>query len=200
MRSFRVLRRSLLAVPLALTFVLPATAEDAHHPPGASPPTATAPAAQAPAARGTGMMGQGMMSGGMMGQGMMGSGMMSHGQGGSMSMMSMMGMSEAGRLERVNGHLAFLEAELKITDAQRPLWTAFAGAVRTSADRHNAMTAMAGKPEATPVDRLDHQEHALAQRLEGVRAVKTALTPFYAALSDTQKKTFAELLPMRMMM
>ncbi len=134
--------------------------------------------------------------------GMMGQGMMSHGQGpsGGMSMMSMMGMGEAGPLKRVNGHLAFLEAELKIAEAQRPLWAAFAQAVRASADRHNATSSMASGPDATPVDRLTHQEHAMAQRLDGVRAIRTALTPLYAALNEAQKKTFAELLPMRMMM
>jgi predicted lipid-binding transport protein (Tim44 family) len=178
-------RRHLLAASLGLALVLPAAAEDAHHPPGAAPPppAATAPTAPAPAARGMGMMGQGMM-----------------GQGSGMSMMSMMGMGEAGRLERVNGHLAFLEAELKISEAQRPLWAAFAQAVRSSAEKHNTMASMASGPDATPVDRLAHQEHALAQRLDGVRAIKTALAPLYAALSEAQKKTFAELLPMRMMM
>jgi hypothetical protein len=187
-------RRHLLAASLGLALVLPAAAEDAHHPPGAAPPpAATAPTAPAPAARGMGMMGQGMMGQGMMGHGMMG-------QGSGMSMMSMMGMGEAGRLERVNGHLAFLEAELKIGEAQRTLWSAFAQAVRASADKHNAMASMASGPDATPVDRLAHQEHTLAQRLDGVRAIRAALTPLYAALSEAQKKTFAELLPMRMMM
>ncbi len=143
-------------------------------------------------------MGMGMMGQGMMGQGMMNPG--GAGQPGGMSMMSMMGMSEAGRLERVQGHLAFLEAELKITEAQRPLWTGFAQAVKASAEKHNSMAGMASKPEASPIDRLTHQEHALTTRLEGVRAIKSALTPLYAALDAEQKKTFTQLLPMRMMM
>lgn len=190
MMSSHNARRHLLAASLGLALVLPAAAEDAHHPPGAAPPppAATAPTAPAPAARGMGMMGQGMM----------GSAMMSHGSG--MSMMSMMSMGEAGRLERVNGHLAFLEAELKIGEAQRTLWSAFAQAVRASADKHNAMASMASGPDATPVDRLAHQEHTLAQRLDGVRAIRAALTPLYASLNEAQRKTFAELLPMRMMM
>lgn len=178
-------RRCLLAAALGLTVTVPANAEEAHHPPGtAQAPAATVPAATAPApapaARGMGMMGQG--------------------QSGGMSMMSMMGMGEAGRLARVNGHLAFLEAELKISEAQRPLWTAFGLAVRTNAEKHNAMASMASKPDAAPVDRLTHQEHILAQRLDGVRAIRTALAPLYASLDATQKKTFVELLPLRMMM
>jgi hypothetical protein len=137
-----------------------------------------------------------------MGQGMMGHRMVNRDahQPGGMSMMSMMGMGDAARLERVQGHLAFLEAELKISDAQRPLWTAFAQATRLNAEKHNGMAAMAPKPDAGPVDRLAHQEHALAARLDGVRAMKAALTPLYAALNVEQKKTFAELLPMRMTM
>lgn len=188
-------RRCLLAAALGLTVTVPANAEEAHHPPGtAQAPAATAPAATAPApapaARGMGMMGQGMMGSGMMGQG----------QSGGMSMMSMMGMGEAGRLARVNGHLAFLEAELKISEAQRPLWTAFGLAVRTNAEKHNAMASMVSKPDAAPVDRLTHQEHILAQRLDGVHAIRTALAPLYASLDETQQKTFVELLPLRMMM
>lgn len=192
-------RRTLLAATLCLATALPAFAEDAHHPPGTTPAAPPAAGTSAPpAAPGMGMMGSGMMSHGMMGQGMMNQG--AAGQPGGMRMMSMMGMSEAGRLERVQGHLAFLEAELKITDTQRSLWSAFAQAVKTSAEKHNSMAGMASKPDAAPLERLAHQEHALTTRLEGVRAIKSALTPLYAALDAEQKKTFMQLLPMRMMM
>jgi hypothetical protein len=187
-------RRSLLAASLCFASAAPAMADDAHHPPAAipAPPAATAPA--------TPGMDRGMMNQGMMQQ-MMGQGAANQPAG--MSMMSMMGMSEAGRLERVNGHLAFLQAELKIADAQLPLWSKFADAVRASAQAHNRMmdgNTAATKPEASPVAHLEHQEHALAQRLNGVRAVRGALAPLYAALSPEQQKTFSNLLPMRMMM
>lgn len=200
MNAHRRLRSLLLVSAISLIWAAPLSAEDAHHPPGAtqSPPPAAAPAPVAPGSSGMGMMGQGMMSHGMMGQGMMNQG--AAGQPRGMSMMSMMGMGEAGRLERVQGHLAFLEAELKITDTQRSLWSAFAQAVKTSAEKHNSMAGMASKPDAAPLERLAHQEHALTTRLEGVRAIKSALTPLYAALDTEQKRTFTQLLPMRMMM
>ena len=199
MNSHRRLRSLLVAAAISLIWAAPISAEDAHHPPGTaqSAPPAAAPAPVAPGSSSMGMMGQGM-SHGMMGQGMMNQG--AAGQSRGMSMMSMMGMGEAGRLERVQGHLAFLEAELKITDTQRSLWSAFAQAVKTSAEKHNSMVGMASKPDAAPLERLAHQEHALTTRLEGVRAIKSALTPLYAALDTEQKKTFTQLLPMRMMM
>jgi hypothetical protein len=198
MKSLPPLRTILLVTAMALLWAAPVLADDAHHPPAATPPASGAPAS--PAARpATPGMGMGMMGqGGMMEHGMMGKG--AAGQPGGMSMMSMMGMSEAGRLERVQGHLAFLEAELKVTNAQRPLWSAFAQAVKTNAEKHNGMMAMTLKPDTGLPDRLAHQEHALATRLEGVRAIRTALTPLYAALDAEQKKSFAQLLPMRMMM
>ncbi len=41
-------------------------------------------------------------------------------------------------LHRVDGRLAFIRTELKITDAQMPAWNAFAEAVRSAAQAHNA--------------------------------------------------------------
>lgn len=182
--------RSLLAASLCFVASTPILAEDAHHPPAASPPP---PASSAPATLGAGRS---------MGPGMMGHGMMNQNDRPGMSMMSMMGMSEAGRLERINGHLAFVQAELKIADVQLPLWSKFADAVRANAQAHNR-TLEAHRPaqgQTDPTARLEHQEHALAQRLDGIRAIRTALAPLYAALSSDQQKTFNDLLTLRMMM
>ena len=46
----------------------------------------------------------------------------------------------------------------------------------------------------TLILRLDAQERWLAARLEGTRALKTAFTGLYGALSDEQKKAAGELL------
>ena len=54
------------------------------------------------------------------------------GPGGMMSMM----MSMAGHVE---GRIAFLKTELKITDAQTPQWNAFADALRANAQRIREM-------------------------------------------------------------
>lgn len=64
------------------------------------------------------------MRGPMMNQGMMGRGMMMD-----RGMMPMMGMNPA---EHIEGRLAFLKTELKITDAQMAQWNAFADALRSS--------------------------------------------------------------------
>jgi hypothetical protein len=60
----------------------------------------------------------------MMNQGMMGYTMMGHG------MMPMMDPSQ-----HLEGRLAFLKTELKITEAQTPQWTAYADALRANAKR-----------------------------------------------------------------
>lgn len=187
----------LAAVPLAAhSQTRPADDHGAHRPPQAQP---------APAAPGgmdmKGSATDGMKGGGMMGGGMMGGDMM----GGDMSrMMTMMhgGMMGGGMmgdmaLKHVEGRLAFLKTELKITPAQEPQWTKFADVVRSTAK--NAQTAkppmMQGgmKPSTTP-DRLGHYEKTLVARLEAVRALKAAVDPLYASLSDDQKKVADELL------
>ncbi|MBI3198499.1 MAG: Spy/CpxP family protein refolding chaperone [Rhodospirillales bacterium] len=100
-------------------------------------------------------------------------------------------------LKHVEGRLAFLKTELKITPAQEPQWTKFADVVRTT-----AKSAQAAKPpmkhggmkQSTAPDRLGHYEKTLAARLETVRALKAAVDPLYASLSDDQKKVADELL------
>ena len=46
----------------------------------------------------------------------------------------------------------------------------------------------------TMADRLDLQEQWLVARLEGTRAIKSAVANLYGALSDDQKKTADELI------
>ena len=173
---------------------------EAHHPDQKGAPAATQPA---PPSSQPGM-GQGMMGGpqGMTG----GKGMM----GGNMPMTNMMQMmaqsgAEAGcagmggmaTIDRVEGRIAFLRTELKISDAQTPAWNAFADALRANAKSLGEVrSSMMGQGGATPtlVDRLTLQEKWLASRLEGTRAIKSALTSLVGTLSDDQKKTADELL------
>jgi LTXXQ motif family protein len=118
-----------LVVMLGLV-ALPALAQqqepEQHHPPAASPTATAAP--------GGGMSGGSMP--GMGGMPMMGMMRMMMGQDcrGSMPMMAAM----AGHVE---GRLAFLKTELKITDAQLPLWNAVAVAIRASAKSVGEMPA-----------------------------------------------------------
>lgn len=119
-----------------------------------------------------------------------------------MRSMGMMGPGTAGALiDRVEGRIAFLRAELKITDAQASAWNGFADALRTNAQKlaqvRAAMMPQPGSAQQqapTLAERLDLQERWLAARLEGIRAIKAAYVTLYATLSDDQKKTAGELL------
>ena len=123
-----------------------------------------------------------------------------------MPMMRMMmghgGMSMMAK--HIEGRLAFLKTELKITDAQLPLWNAFAQVMRDDASTMHAMPhpIMRMNNAATLPDKLTAQETRLAARLETLRKLKAAVDPLYAALTADQKKTADEIMlgPMGMMM
>jgi hypothetical protein len=130
------------------------------------------------------MGGPGMM--GMMGGGMMGMGGM---------MMSP---------DHVEGRLAFLKTELKITDAQMPTWNAFAEALRANATtmkeaRGTMMQMMQQGAGVTAPQMLEEHEKHLTLHLEALKRTKAALDPLYAALSDEQKKTADQILGHGMM-
>ncbi|HYH38526.1 MAG TPA: Spy/CpxP family protein refolding chaperone [Azospirillum sp.] len=193
---------------------------NAHHPDGATaaqvqPAPVPAPAPQAqPGMMGgqPGMMGgmMGSMMGGQGGQPMMGQqgGQPMMGQmGGMMPMMRQMMMGQQGAMglpfEHVEGRIAFLRAELKITDAQAPQWNAFADALRANAKAHRAVheqMSKGGMPSAW-LDRLAAQQRMLGMRLDGVKALEAVAKPLYAVLTDAQKTLADQLLsgPMGMM-
>jgi hypothetical protein len=191
-----LLTTTAFAIVMTCAGALAQTAQpaDPHHPAG----DAAAPPAAAQAAPGAGVQSgpQGMMTGMPM-MNMMGM----------MQMMQMMGGGDAagmGMIDRVEGRIAFLRTELKITDAQAGAWNAFAAALRTNAQslaaaRRGMMAGMgAGQQVQTLSQRLDAQERWLTARLEGTRALKTVYTGLYGALSDEQKRTADELLAPQM--
>jgi hypothetical protein len=179
-----------------------APADDPHHPPAAGSP---APGAAQPAPQpGQPSMGgqPGMMGGMPMMMNMMRDMPMMNMMG-MMRMMGMMGAGSAGMamIDRVEGRIAFLRTELKITEAQASAWNAFADALRTNAKKlgevRSSMMPQGGAGQqqaATIADRLDVQERWLLARLEGTRAMKAAYTNLFGALSDDQKKSANELL------
>jgi hypothetical protein len=147
------------------------------------------PAGMGPAAMGS--------PGGMYGGGMPG-----------MAGMPMMGQSGMGGIGMMAGHvdgrLAFLKTELKITDAQLPLWNAVADAIRSNANSVGTMmtgSMMGAGQTGTLPDRLARREKMMTAYLEALRKFKAAVDPLYAALSPQQKKTADQLLigPMGMM-
>jgi hypothetical protein len=128
--------------------------------------------------------------------------MMPEAEGGMPMMMSQSGMPMMAK--HIEGRLAFLKTELKITDAQLPLWNAFAQAMRDDASTMQAIPhpMMGMNKAATLPDKLAARETMLTARLEAVRKLKTAADPLYAALTAEQKKMADEIMlsPMGMMM
>jgi hypothetical protein len=92
----------------------------------------------------------------------------------------------------VEGRIAFLKTELKITDAQQPVWNAVADAMR---DHTKRMAKTSGEMMGTLPERLAALEKAMAARLDAVHRLKAAVDPLYAALTDEQKKVADELTP-----
>jgi hypothetical protein len=90
----------------------------------------------------------------------------------------------------VEGRIATLKTELKITDAQAPQWDRFADALRSAAKSMNGMSAqmMETGTMGTLPARLERDEKMLSAHLNSLKTLKDAAEPFYAALSDEQKK------------
>jgi len=184
-------RKSAVAIAVVAAFL----ASSALAQQQAAPAPQAAPGAMMPGGMPMGMMAQGMPGGMMPG-------------GGGMPMMGMMGMMGpdgmgAMMARHVEGRIAFLKTELKITDAQQKLWTAVADAMRANATSMGGMPhgmAMKGSAATLP-DRLASRETAMAAHLEQLRKLKAAIEPLYAAFDSDQKKTADELMfgPMGMM-
>ncbi len=153
-----------------------------HHP-------ESAPAAQAPAVA----PGDASPQGGMTGAGMTGSGTTgAEGMMGGRAMMpGMMGMMGARPIEHLEGRLAFIRTELKITDAQTAQWNAFADTVRANArsmtEMHRSMMSGQAAPKTLP-ERLAFQRNAMTAHLDALNKTTAALDKLYAALSADQKK------------
>lgn len=170
---------------LALLPLAAAVADDQHHQPEAQPPSTQ----MMPMMNMMGQSPSGMPMMNMMGQG--GMGMMGQGA------MPMQGMPMLDMGAHLEGRVAFLRAELGITEAQAPQWEAFAQALRDSAAKLQQAQAAAPPSAAEPLailQRAELQERWLSARLEGLKATKAAFASLQAVLSEDQKKTAEALL------
>ncbi len=160
-------------------------------------PKPAPPPAQPEAADHSSMDHSGMGHGGMGGMGGMqhddgGMPSMSHGGGGMMKQMM------CGFTEHLDARLAYLRAELNITDQQTAQWNAFADAWRALALKASAKCATAdghqmdGKQGV--LGQLSMMETHMGDHLEVIRAQKAALEPLFNVLSDDQKKVANETL------
>jgi hypothetical protein len=187
---------TLITIALGATGALaqvPADSHEQHHPAAAATPE-PGPAQATPPAGQAGTGGQ---------QGMMGNVPTMLNMMEMMRVMGTMGDSPAGvgMIDHVEGRIAFLRTELKITDAQANAWNAFADALRTNAKklgevRTSMMSHMRAGQQRAPMlaEQLNLQEQWLVARLEGTRAIKSAFMNLDGVLSDEQKKTANELL------
>jgi hypothetical protein len=101
------------------------------------------------------------------------------------------------RPDRIEGRLAFLKAELKITEQQATLWNAVADALRENNRASRALREQIGvthNASASVLDRLQMQERFTTVRADGTRRLLAALRPLYDAMTDPQKKSADELL------
>lgn len=191
------MRHPMLAATLLLTFLgtsafAQSPAEHQGHHPDQTDTQATRPSTPSETPRDTGpsqgKMGGRMMMGGNMHMPM--KGMMRQSGGDCMSGME--------TIDHVEGRIAFLRAELKITDAQSSAWNAFADALRANArtlgELRTSLTSQSGSGSATLADRLSWQEKWLSARLEATRAMKTALVNLAGSFSDEQRNIADDLL------
>lgn len=109
--------------------------------------------------------------------------------------------------ERIEGRLAFLKTELKITEAQAPQWNAYAELKRNQAKamqaRHAAFKEQhaahkkdgAERSEARPLpERLAAREKMMEQHLAEMKQSKAVIEPLYNVLTPEQRKTADQLL------
>ena len=109
------------------------------------------------------------------------------------------------RPSRIEGRLAFLKTELKITDAQTRQWEALAAIMRQQDQaRRDQMRQVREEREQrrdrpmSAVERFELRERMSAAQLERSKQFLAAFKPLYEQLSDEQKKTADELFASRM--
>jgi hypothetical protein len=192
-----------IALASAVTFAQAQTTPDqdhtVHHPDSPAAAPAQRPAVRTPGQRAMPPGGQQqMMTGGDMSQmkPMMQMMQMMRGMTMHAGMPMMGGAGRMSPFEHIEGQIAFYRAELKVTDAQAPLWNAFADVLRSGAKAmQEAYTrASAGGTPGTIIEQIDRRSALLAAQLDALKAMAAAGKPLYAVLSDEQKKLADELL------
>lgn len=190
------MRHPMLAATLLLTFLgtsafAQSPAEHQGHHPDQTDTQATRPSTPSETPRDTGPS-QGKMGGRMMN---MMDGNMHMPMKGMMRQSGGDCMSGMETIDHVEGRIAFLRAELKITGAQSSAWNAFADALRANAKVLGELRgSMAGSGSETLLDRVTWQEKWLSARLEATRAMKSALVDLAGSFSDEQRKVADDLL------
>lgn len=98
---------------------------------------------------------------------------------------------QARREARLEGRLAFMRERLGITDAQAPLWDAFAESLRDNMDERIRSHSEPRDPDIglpSALERLEREQERLAARIDRLDATASALAPLYDALDNEQKE------------
>lgn len=92
--------------------------------------------------------------------------------------------------ELVEERIAFLKAELQITDKQMAEWNALAEALRSGRQHLAEARKLAVLDDKTPsAERLEHYERHLKERFEAVKSARGGFTRLYPTLDNAQKQT-----------
>ena len=96
------------------------------------------------------------------------------------------------RYARAAGHLAYLEAKLDLTAAQKPLFQKWEQSVMGSAQKNRdacVTNASVTKPDTRPtiLERETRMEKSLSEKLEALKAQRPALEALYASLTPDQQ-------------
>jgi len=104
----------------------------------------------------------------------------------------------ANATELAEERIAFLKAELQITDKQMADWNALAEALRSGRQHLAEARKLAVLDDKThSAERLEHHERHLTERLEAVKSARVGFARLYPTLNDAQKQTAdAILLPL----
>jgi hypothetical protein len=104
------------------------------------------------------------------------------------------------RPNRIEGRIAFLKAELKITPAQEGQWNAVADAMRKSATQRQQLgeeMRNRGDKPVTAVDRLNFRQRMTEAEAANAKTFATTFAALYTSLDDAQKKQADDLLSPR---
>ncbi|MCA3262023.1 MAG: Spy/CpxP family protein refolding chaperone [Telmatospirillum sp.] len=95
---------------------------------------------------------------------------------------------------RLASRLAYTEAKVKPTAAQRAAWDAFARDARAAAEPMKRLCAnpTAAAPANDAAASLARRETVMAAMLEGMKTIRPALERLQLALNDEQKAALAE--------
>jgi hypothetical protein len=98
--------------------------------------------------------------------------------------------------EHVEGRIAYLKAELKITDAQSAPWNAFADTMRADATAMATMRdgMMKGGMPSTMPDRMAAQHKMMSARLGMMERSEASTKALYVLLSEDQRRAFDQMM------